>query len=72
MLVNIKLENDSKPYEKIAADNADKALNCWLLNHPEYYQKGLMLDGFKRLDIDINGQVYEVSLTLTIDIEKIR
>lgn len=71
MLFNIKLENDSKPYDKIAADTADKALNCWLLNHIEYYQKALILDGFRILNIDLNGILYEVELRLDIKINKI-
>jgi hypothetical protein len=70
VLFKIKLENDSV-YEKLAADTADKALNCWLLNHTDYYQKELFLDNFKILNIDVDGILYEVELRLDVRVNKL-
>jgi len=72
MLFNIKLENDNKPYEKLATDTADQALNCWLKNHTEYFINELILNQFKLLTVDINGQIYEIELRLNINVEKIK
>ena len=71
MLFKIKLENDLKNYENVAADNADKAIDCWLKNHTDYFFKELITDKFKLLRIDLSGQIYEVELLLQTKAEKV-
>lgn len=71
MLFKIKLENDSKDYEEVIADNADEAIDCWLKNHSNYFFDELILNQFKLLRIDLNGIIYEIELLLNIKAEKI-
>jgi len=71
MLFKIKLENDSKDYEEVMADNADKAIDYWLKNHSSYFFDELILNQFKLLRIDLNGTIYEIELLLNIKAEKI-
>jgi len=71
MLFKIKLENDSKDYEEVMADNADKAIDYWLKNHSSYLFDELILNQFKLLRIDLNGTIYEIELLLNIKAEKI-
>jgi hypothetical protein len=71
MLFKIKLENDSRDYEEVIADNADEAIDYWLKNHSNYFFDELILNQFKLLRIDLNGIIYEIELLLNIKAEKI-